>query len=1100
MSELFEIGKVYKEGTKLQVRLETRYQKGMKHMDSFSHIHLIVVTGTSRLTLITGKICRYDLSEGGCVLDITGKEIRVKDKEFPLSLVDIKPYMPGEDYVKNMDHTQNAADGEQGFGISVRKGKTEGSYEFGYAGEIRNTHGVTWLQYNEEIKMPAKTETFVRVFWWFDKFEETVYRRILQCDPPYECEGKTGVFACRAPIRPNPVAMTCVRVERVDRDNHRIYISKIESFDHTPFLGVMDYDADFDRVSKEEVKLPEWTKDWPDEILIEGTKDRKDVEELIEELDAGVENVSLGMKGDILEESTNDRKGGDITADAIEGKIRKCRPHCRPARINVKGARENNLKGITTSIPYGKITAVVGVSGSGKSSLVVDTIYAECQRRMDYLRMENAVHPRPEMESMDGCVPAVMISQKEIRAGSNSTVGTFSGIQQHLRCIYAAIGKRHFEGKKSVTFLLTPATFSFMDPECRCQACNGKGKKWEPDLAKIITTPDKSLLEGASPVLGKLKTYIAQPNANWMKGQVVALSEDMGVDLALPWENLPEDFKKKVLYGDETREVSFVYDNRKNGRKGEIRRTVEGIFSYISRLSMDNDKGGISQKYMAEQLCDVCRGERLAKEGRLVTVLGVRFPVAAALSFHGIHQFALKMKQELSEKERQLVEEHIDAILAHCESAKRLGIEYLELGRTPSTLSGGEAQRLKLLSAFQNHMSGILYIFDEPSKKLSPKEYSYILDMMQELIAEGNTILMVEHNMDMIRIADYVIEIGPQAGNKGGYLVAEGNFGDVIAHPGSMLGKYAITADRYEKDGRENFDLKTAEYFEVKHVNANNVKDVSVRVPKKALTCITGVSGSGKSTLLYKGILPQMEKGKIFDQVILVESKISGSSSRSVLATYVGMMDDIRKLFAGTDAAQKEGFVEKDFSFNTGSLRCGHCGGDGRVKIPYTEDAYGTCPICHGSRYSKNAENILWHGKNISGVLALPVEEAVSFFEGEEHLVEKCRFLIRVGLSYLNLGQSTGSLSGGEAARLKIAACLMNASMKNSLFLFDEPTCGLHFSDIDHLIGLIYELVDAGNTVVAIEHNKRFLSAADDILTMGPGAGEKGGRVLKKER
>lgn len=1118
MPELNRIGEVNKKENRIYVYLKSEYKKGMKHMDSFSHIHLLVIAGEERLTILTGEISEIDFSSGRLVLSVDAENLRVEDKDFPLCLVDMKPYMPSEDCVPAKEGIvladyNPAAFGTQSNcgknrGISVQKGENTDSYTMEPAGEIRNTHGVTYLQYREGMKIPETLGEFIYVFWWFDKFDEAMYRRILQCAPPYKCEGRTGVFACRAPVRPNPVAITCVRVEKIDYDNHRIYISKIESFDHTPFLGVIDYEVSLDRFGKEKVKLPEWTKDWPDEIVIEETKDREDVEELVRELDAEMGNIFGDLSITPAAEchcfypqnfSSVGCNSAGIYADDSEKKRARVQKSSRPTQITVKGARENNLKGITASIPYGKITAVVGVSGSGKSSLVVDTIYAECQRRMDHLRMENAVRPRPEMENMEGCVPVVMISQKEIRAGSNSTVGTFSGIHHHLRCIYAAIGKRHQAGQKTVTFELTPAAFSFMDPECRCQACNGKGRKWKPELAKMITKPEKSLLEGASPVLGKLKTYIENPNANWMKGQVVALAQDMGVDLSLPWKELPEDFKEKVLYGDETKEVSFVYDNKKNGRRGEIKRTVEGMVTYINRLYIDNDKGGISKKYMSEQACDVCHGERLATEGRLVTVLGVRFPVAAALSFEKIHQFALKMKQELPKEESQLIEEHIDAIAAHCESAKRLGIEYLELGREPSALSGGEAQRLKLLSAFQNHMTGILYIFDEPSRKLSPKEYGYIMGMMQELIEEGNTVLMVEHNMDMIRIADYVIEIGPQAGKKGGYLVAEGSFEDVTAHGGSMLAKYAATADQYGDGRRESFHPENAEYFDVKHVNANNVKDVSVRIPKKALTCITGVSGSGKSTLMYKGILPQMEKGKDFDQVILVESKIAGSSSRSVLATYVGMMDEIRKLFAATESAQKEGYSEKDFSFNTGTLRCEHCGGDGRVKIPYTEDAYGICPVCHGSRYSKKAKDILWRGKNISEVLDIPAEEAISFFEGEKSLTEKCEFLIRVGLPYLKLGQSTGSLSGGEAARLKIASCLMNANMKNSLFLFDEPTCGLHFSDIDHLIALIYELVDAGNTVAAIEHNKRFLSAADYTITMGPGAGEKGGRVLSAE-
>ena len=414
-------------------------------------------------------------------------------------------------------------------------------------------------------------------------------------------------------------------------------------------------------------------------------------------------------------------------------------------------------------------------------------------------------------------------------------------------------------------------------------------------------------------------------------------------------------------------------------------------------------------------------------------------------------------------------------------------------------ISGGEAQRLKLLSAFGNHMTGILYIFDEPSKKLSEQEYRYIIDMMQELIREGNTILMVEHNIDMIKAADYVIEIGPKAGEMGGHLMAEGTMQDLIICEDSMLCKYAGNAHQYDKSGRNINGI--SEFVSVQNVSANNLKNVSVSIPKNAFTCITGVSGSGKSTFMYQGIMPQMSINSDFAQVILVESKISGSSSRSVVATYTGLMDEIRLQYSKIDKVVEAGYTEKDFSFNTGKLRCEHCKGDGRIKIPYTEDSYGTCPVCRGKRYIREATEFLWNGKNITEVLEMSVAEAADFLEYyAPSLAKKCKMLSRVGLSYIKLGQSTSTLSGGEAARLKIACCLMKAGMKNVLFLLDEPTCGLHFSDIDNLILLLYELVDSGNTVVAIEHNKRFLSAADYIITMGPGSGENGGKILSANK
>ena len=839
---------------------------------------------------------------------------------------------------------------------------------------------------------------------------------------------------------------------------------------------MIDYNSRTDKYEKNELQLPHWAMEWAGEIVIEDKNDiNKIVESQIKEID------SYAEISDITDE------------DDKEHETAACRME-KPTHIVVKGARENNLKGLNVSIPYGKITAVVGVSGSGKSSLVMDTVYAECQRRMEHLSSENATRQRPEMDSMNGCIPVVMISQKEIRGSSNSTIGTFSGIYHHLRTIYASIGKRHFSGNNGISFKLTPATFSFLDPECRCQACNGKGMKCIPDVDKIITNPKKSLLDGASMFLGKLKSFIESPNANWMKGQVVALANSCNVDLSKPWSELPEKFKNTVLYGDDKKTVTFSFDNKKTGRKGDISRTVEGIIPIINRLYIEDDKGGLCKKFMSELPCDVCNGERLASEGRLVTVLGIRFPVAAAMTFSQIRQFAMRMREELPEEEKKLVSEHIDSIISHCDTAKRLGIAYLEMNRGTSMISGGEAQRLKLLSAFENHMTGILYIFDEPSKKLSLKEYSYIADMIKELIDEGNTVLMVEHNMDMISIVDYVIEIGPKAGKSGGYLMAEGTLDDVLKNENSKLGKYANNDYNDIRKKKTKFEA----WAEVKNVNANNLVNISTRFPKNALTCITGVSGSGKSTLMYKGILPQMEKCGDFDSVILVESKISGGSSRSVVATYVGIMDDIRAMFAGTKEASERGYSEKDFSFNTGKLRCDHCGGDGRVKIPFTEDSYGVCPVCHGHRYMKEASGILFQNKTIADVLEMSVEDAEEFFRNiKPSISEKCSFLTQVGLPYVLLGQSTGTLSGGEAARLKIASCLMNAGMKKALFLLDEPTCGLHFSDIDNLVLLLDNIIQSGNTVVAIEHNRRFLSAADYTITLGPGSGKEGGKITE---
>lgn len=1069
MPDITVIGAVTYENAVLQVCVEKNCQKALHRIEEFSHLHLLCVMCKNQLTLVSGKVENLDLKQG--TFSIIPQGMRISEECGTLALVDIKPYIPSEDYALT-----NAC--EQ-WNIALGVAKKDEGYVVESQGEIRNTHGVTYLQFAQNRKLPEHISEYIHVVWWFDHFEEKQFRRVMQCNPPYETGGSIGVFASRSPVRPNPIALTVARVEKIEEYEKRIYLSGIESFDHTPFLGILNYNMKMDRFEAKEVTMPVWTKGWPDHIQILNQEEQeKTVNELVEELD---------QKNDLQELS--EEKPVLSSQEILEQK---------PTHIVVKGASENNLKGISVTIPYGKITAVVGVSGSGKSSLVMDTVYAECRRRMDNLNSDFAGRQRPKMDTMTGCMPVVMISQKELRANANSTVGTFTGVYTHLRYIYGTIGEQQYRNSQKVAFSITPGTFSYLDSDCRCQGCNGKGIQYRVDLDKLVTNPEKSLLDGASPFYGRLKSYIENPNANWMKGQAVALAEEENVDLRLPWKELPETFKEKLLYGDETKQISFTYDNKKNGRTGTITRTVEGMIPIINRLYIEDDKGGVAAKYMSQMPCEACRGERLAAEGRLVTVMGTRYPVAAKMTFEQLASFAMQLRGRLPKEKLALIEEHLDALLALCHTAKRLGIAYIEINRTTSEVSGGEAQRLKLLAAFQNHMTGILYIFDEPSKKLSAREYGYIINLMRELISQGNTILMVEHNSDMIRIADYVIEIGPCAGNLGGYLVAEGTYEDVVANKETMIGSYIEQADYYDRGDRPIRGLKEAgkDIATVSHVTEHNLKDVTVSFPKRALTCITGVSGSGKSSLLYGGILPQMEKTKEFKQVVLVESKIAGGNARSVVATYTGIMDDLRKLYGGLAGARVQGYSDKDFSFNGGILRCENCKGDGRIKIPYTENSYNICPICHGDRYQAGAKKLLWKDKSIVDVLRMSIEEAAEFFEDSATSVrERCLLLLKFGLGYVNLGQSTSMLSGGEAARLKIASCLMGTETTNTLFLLDEPTCGLHFSDIDNLIASLYELIDAGNTVVAIEHNKRFLSAADYTITVGPGAGKYGGCI-----
>lgn len=1053
MARLVSIGVLCKKNKNVLVNLEKTYTKALTGLAECSHIHVVCISKEGKLGIIILRITDIDQKQG--IISGFYSDIKVfEEEEYPLEVIDIKPYFPCEDYAKQ------ATDQAMIQTIQVKEIASK-EHEISILGEIRNVGGSKFLQLSE---LPDHIGKYIKVLWWFHRFDDKKYRSVLLCDPPYKCEKKIGVFASRSPVRPNPVAITVVRVNKVDRDLNRIYISHIESYDHTPLLGMIDYDADTDRIDG--VKVPEWAKDWPDCMDGQDTCDEATLENTIRTLDEKAKNVMESFR---LDEE-----------QIIQNEYALMRE--KPTHIEVIGARENNLKGIHVTIPYGKITAVVGVSGSGKSSLVMDTVYAECKRRMDILNSDNAGIVRPEMDEMIGCIPTVRISQKEIRTNLNSTIGTFSGLYGHLRTIYASIGNRNYKNENQVEFKMTPTMFSYIDKECRCDKCNGTGVVYEVDVKKIITDENKSLMEGACPFLGKLKTFLQNPNANWMKGQVVALADKFNVSLETAWKDLPDHFKKTVLYGDESKNVSFVYHNKKNGRKGEINRTVEGIIPTINRLYRENQLDQLTGKYMSVMECDKCQGERLAYDGRMVSIENVRYPVCAGMTFDELSGFADYLRSKLDFEKYKLIEEHVHAIRNICITAKKLGISYLNVDRRTDQISGGEAQRLKLLSAFQNDMTGILYIFDEPSKKLGVNEYQYTINLMKALIAQGNTVLMVEHNLDMIKAADYMIEIGPEAGDAGGYLTGEGFYEDIRNHSGTLFSKYMQLENKSHKI-QNTFSEK--DFVHIKNVTAHNLKDVSIKFPKRTLTCITGASGSGKSTLMNYGIIPQMSNSKEFEQIVFVESKITAGSSKSVVATYVGVMDEIRELYAKTEDALMNGYSIKDFSFNNGNGRCECCNGEGRVKIPYSEDAYRICSQCHGRRYKKELDVVKYGGKAIADVLQMSVQNAGNFFEkSDTSISKKCRMLTSVGLGYLSLGHATNMLSGGEAARMKTAGCLMNANMKNTLFLFDEPTCGLHFSDIDNLLSILYELIDAGNTVVAIEHNKQFIASADYVINL----------------
>ncbi len=655
---------------------------------------------------------------------------------------------------------------------------------------------------------------------------------------------------------------------------------------------------------------------------------------------------------------------------------------------------------------------------------------------------------------------------------------------------------------------LEPRTFSFNSPRGACSSCQGIGSKLTVDPDLVTPNKDLSISEG-----GILPWQRLLAHDTWTSRRLDALADHLGFSLKTPIKKLPEKVLSAILHGSDSEAFSVTGRNR-FGRKISFKTTFEGVIPELARRYKETESDWSRreiQKYMREEICDFCGGSRLKKEAKFVTVSGESIIGISKMSISAAKKWFEKLN--LDGKDKQIAKQVLKEICARIKFLTDVGLEYLTIDRTSVTLAGGEAQRIRLASQIGSGLSGVLYILDEPSIGLHQKDNLKLINTLKDLKELGNSVIVVEHDKETICLSDWVIDVGPGAGEAGGELVAAGTPREIANTSKSLTGQYL--SGKKVVMGRRDLRRGNGHTLKIVGARQHNLKNISVDVPLGKFVCITGVSGSGKSTLvediLHKALAGHFYKSKVkpgkfreirglenIDKVIDINQSPIGRTPRSNPATYTGMFSHIRELFAKTNQARIRGYKAGRFSFNVKGGRCEACQGDGAVKIEmqFLPDVYVTCEVCGGKRYNREALEIAYKGKSIADVLDMTIEEALKFFENVPAIRSKLLTLVNVGLGYMKLGQSATTLSGGEAQRVKLATELSKRSTGKTLYILDEPTTGLHFADIEKLLGVLHELVDMGNTVLVIEHNLEVVKTADWIIDLGPDGGDLGGEVV----
>ena len=656
---------------------------------------------------------------------------------------------------------------------------------------------------------------------------------------------------------------------------------------------------------------------------------------------------------------------------------------------------------------------------------------------------------------------------------------------------------------------LSPRMFSFNAPFGACDVCNGLGESREVDPELVIPNKDLSIKQGAIAAWGNVSTS----DDTYYSKMVQSLAAHFNVSLDTPFKDLPEDFVQELLYGQNNIMVEFIFDSKFGGRR-EYKAPFEGVIVNLERRYRETNSDYAREKieeYMAEIPCPKCKGNRLKKEVLSVLIGGKNIIEVTDLSVKELLSFVDNL--HLSEKNQFIAHEILKEINERASFLRDVGLEYLTLSRKAGTLSGGEAQRIRLATQIGSALVGVLYVLDEPSIGLHQRDNEKLIGTLRHLTDIGNTLIVVEHDEDTMREADYVVDIGPGAGVHGGQIVAQGTLDEILENPNSMTGLYlsgkkVIEIPEHTREGNGNF-------IEIKGASENNLKNINAKIPLGKFVCITGVSGSGKSSLinsiLYKGVASKVNRLKQrpgkhkeilglenIDKVINIDQSPIGRTPRSNPATYTGVFDQIRDLFATTNEAKARGYKKGRFSFNVKGGRCEACKGDGIIKIEmhFLPDVYVPCEVCKGERYNRETLQVKYKDKSIADVLDMNVEEALEFFENIPSIKRKLETLMDVGLSYIKLGQPSTQLSGGEAQRIKLATELSKRPTGKTLYILDEPTTGIHMADVDKLIQVLQRLADTGNTIVVIEHNLDVIKTCDYIIDLGPEGGDKGGKII----